>query len=238
MRWLTRASGLAKEVIQISFHNIPPSRLAIVGSVILIVMFVFSFLCPIFYGWGQTEVDYKYDHINKNYALAKENSEYLSYPVEGSEVDQNVVNRMNTFISEMKKNDATTMPVLEGDTLYTVDYLADHIYTLTRHDETMVAKFGSFQHDVVILRRDHHGLPAPSLNTAVRPTSSRRATRRRPSMFTSTLPTPSAMSTALRQIKNSKRPRRALPTRARMSSPLKMPSMFSAGTTACTPLRR
>ena len=121
------------------------NRLAIVGSVILIVMFVFSFLCPIFYGWGQTEVDYKYDHINKNYALAKENSEYLSYPVEGSEVDQNVVNRMNTFISEMKKNDATTMSVLEGDTLYTVDYLADHIYTLTRHDETMVAKFGSFQ---------------------------------------------------------------------------------------------
>lgn len=120
------------------------NRLAIVGSVILIVMFVFSFLCPIFYGWGQTEVDYKYDHINKNYALAKENSEYLSYPVGDSQVDSALANRMNTYISAMEKNGETSMTVFEDGTFYTVDFLSDKIYELNRYDAAPVCVFGSY----------------------------------------------------------------------------------------------
>ena len=120
------------------------NRLAIVGSVILIVMFVFSFLCPFFYGWGQTEVDYKYDHINKNYALAKENSEYLSYPVEGAEVDAGLTNRMNTYISNMEKNGETSAVVFENNAFYSVDYLSDHIYSLSQYEDAAIAAFGNY----------------------------------------------------------------------------------------------
>lgn len=120
------------------------NRLAIVGSVILIVMFVFSFLCPFFYGWGQTEVDYKYDHINKNYALAKENSEYLSYPVEGAEVDSGLTNRMNTYISNMEKNGETSAVVFENNAFYSVDYLSDHIYSLSQYEDAAIAAFGNY----------------------------------------------------------------------------------------------
>ena len=37
------------------------NRLAVFGSVLLIVMFVFSFLGPLAYPYGQKEIFYKYD---------------------------------------------------------------------------------------------------------------------------------------------------------------------------------
>ena len=51
------------------------NKLAMVGLGILILMFVFSFLCPLFYPYGQTEIFYKYDYLNINYASAARRTE-------------------------------------------------------------------------------------------------------------------------------------------------------------------
>ena len=58
------------------FKRFIRNRLAVFGSAVLIFMFVFSFLGPLFYAHGQTEIFYKYNNQNVNYALAKENSAY------------------------------------------------------------------------------------------------------------------------------------------------------------------
>ena len=47
------------------FKRFIRNRLAVFGSILLIIMFVFSFIGPIFYHCGQKEIFYKYDHINK-----------------------------------------------------------------------------------------------------------------------------------------------------------------------------
>ena len=83
------------------------NRLAIVGSCILIFMFAFSFLFPLFYGWGQTETDYKYEAITKNYALARENKDYQNYSINGGTALTSVANRMNSYISAMEANGVT-----------------------------------------------------------------------------------------------------------------------------------
>ena len=58
------------------------NKLAIVGSVILICMFLFAFLGPYFYRYGQTEVFNAYKLLNINYANAEERTDYTVYPVE------------------------------------------------------------------------------------------------------------------------------------------------------------
>ena len=52
------------------FKRFIRNRLAVFGSVLLIIMFVFSFLGPLFYHCGQKEIFYKYDSQNINYGLA------------------------------------------------------------------------------------------------------------------------------------------------------------------------
>jgi peptide/nickel transport system permease protein len=62
------------------------NKLAIIGSIILILMFVFAFICPLFYPYGQTEIFYKYDDLIVNYAQATERMDYTSFSV-NSDID-------------------------------------------------------------------------------------------------------------------------------------------------------
>ena len=95
------------------FKRFIRNRLAVFGSVVLIFMFAFSFLGPLFYAHGQTEIFYKYNNQNVNYALAKENSAYNGYVVNDSvELDSKVVTAMNSNIKSM---------IEEGKAIYALD---------------------------------------------------------------------------------------------------------------------
>ena len=48
------------------FKRFVRNKLAILGVCILVSMFLFSFLCPVFYPYEQTRVFYKYDSVNAN----------------------------------------------------------------------------------------------------------------------------------------------------------------------------
>ena len=97
------------------FKRFIRNRLAVFGTCTLIVMFLFSFVGPLFYAYGQKDIFYKYASQNVNYALAKENSAYTGYTVDGdAKVNTNAANMANTEIKKMQA-DGETRSTFMGD---------------------------------------------------------------------------------------------------------------------------
>ena len=115
------------------FKRFIRNKLAIVGSVILICMFVFSFLGPYFYRYGQTEVFSTYNTMNADYASAKERTEYVLYTLQQTDaVSSTAKNLMNSVIKEMETAEATLHVSIDektGSTLL-VEKQGEGVYTL------------------------------------------------------------------------------------------------------------
>ena len=119
------------------------NKLAIVGLAILIFMFVFTFLFPLFYPYSQTQIFYKYGTMNANYASATERTEFVSYSLgDDISVPSTVKNSMNSYINQMTEGGLDELQVTDSNgTMYTVTKLADTIYTLSADDLTEVARY-------------------------------------------------------------------------------------------------
>ena len=126
------------------FKRFIRNRLAVFGSILLITMFVFSFLGPLFYAYGQKQIFYKYDNQIVNYAMSKENTAYNGYDVDSKiEVERAVVNVMNSNIKKMIANDdQKEMYVFSDSGVYLIQKLADEIYTLSSVSAVEVAATG------------------------------------------------------------------------------------------------
>ena len=126
------------------FKRFIRNRLAVFGSAVLIFMFAFSFLGPLFYAHGQTEIFYKYNNQNVNYALAKENSAYNGYVVNDSvELDSKVVTAMNSNIKSMIEEGKDYL-LVEGETgNFEINRLGDEIYTLSGREMDEVCTAGT-----------------------------------------------------------------------------------------------
>ena len=126
------------------FKRFIRNRLAVFGSAVLIFMFVFSFLGPLFYAHGQTEIFYKYNNQNVNYALAKENSAYNGYVVNDSvELDSKVVTAMNSNIKSMIEEGKDYL-LVEGETgNFEIKRLGDEIYTLSGREMDEICAVGT-----------------------------------------------------------------------------------------------
>ena len=126
------------------FKRFIRNRLAVFGSVVRIFMFAFSFLGPLFYAHGQTEIFYKYNNQNVNYALAKENSAYNGYVVNDSvELDSKVVTAMNSNIKSMIEEGKDYL-LVEGETgNFEINRLGDEIYTLSGREMDEVCTAGT-----------------------------------------------------------------------------------------------
>ena len=84
------------------FKRFIRNRLAVFGSATLIVMFVFSFLGPLFYPYGQKQIFYRFESQNVNYALAKVNTNYNGSVLDPDiEIPREVSNSMNSLIKQM-----------------------------------------------------------------------------------------------------------------------------------------
>lgn len=114
------------------FKRFIRNKLAIVGTLILLFMFAFSFIGPLFYPYGQTEVFKKYASLEKTFATAQERTEYATFVYDSSlEFPSYVRNSMNSIIAKMTENELEQYVVsYEG-----VDYLAqkegENIYSLS-----------------------------------------------------------------------------------------------------------
>jgi len=119
------------------------NRLAMVGFVTLIVMFVFAFLGPTIYPYSQTQLFYKYDYMNINYASAIERTENIPYAIPGAPALSNaVVNRFHSYILELEAAGAEEMTVTGADGgAYVIDRLGDRVFTLSTAQTSLVGQY-------------------------------------------------------------------------------------------------
>ena len=87
------------------FKRFIRNKLALVGTTILIIMFLFAFLGPTFYRYGQTQVFNAYKLLNINYANAEERTEYTVYPVNDLGIGNNTRNMFNSIILTMAEKE-------------------------------------------------------------------------------------------------------------------------------------
>lgn len=127
------------------FKRFIRNRLAVFGTILLALMFIFSFIGPLFYPYGQKQIFYKYDSMNVNYALAKENTAFTGYTYDASvKLHRNAKSVMNTRIKEMKADGQDQLLFMGDDGLfYQVERLGDHVYTLGQRTAEEAASFGS-----------------------------------------------------------------------------------------------
>jgi peptide/nickel transport system permease protein len=125
------------------------NKLAIIGLCILVIMFLFSFIGPLFYPYGQTDIFYKYDYLRVSYAQATERTDYSGYSVDDTvDVHYSVKNMMTSYILKMNENALKEMIVTGTDgSTYRITELGHAVYTLDSVSEIEVAEFSGL--DVV-----------------------------------------------------------------------------------------
>ena len=125
------------------FKRFVRNRLAVFGSILLITMFIFSFLGPLVYPYGQKQIFYKYDRQTVNYAMAKENTAYNGYVIdESAPVERTVNNAMNSNIKSMIGNGEERRTLVGADAVYRIEKLADEIYEISVLDAEKVCTIG------------------------------------------------------------------------------------------------
>lgn len=130
---------------QLVFKRFINNKLAIVGSVILIVMFLFSFICPLIYPYSQTQIFYKYDDSIIDYAQAVERTDYVITYAEGAEeLNYKVKNYLTLNINSLKSSGEKEMLINGADgNNYRLEANEDHVYTLYKNDMEKVASISS-----------------------------------------------------------------------------------------------
>jgi len=131
------------------FKRFIRNRLAVFGSVTLIVMFLFSFVGPLFYPYGQKQIFYKYEPRNVDYGMVKENTAYSGFDVDGgATVERTVNNRMNSIIKNMLSAGADVDYIQGDEKAYRIEKLADDVYLASAADVQEVCYYGSGEAEI------------------------------------------------------------------------------------------
>ena len=126
------------------FKRFMRNRLAVFGSGLLILMFVFSFLGPLFYPYGQKEIFYKYDTQNVNYALAKEITSYTGYKLSSDiTVPRTVTTSINSMAKKLIAADGDGALLVADDDAFLLDRINDDVFNLSSVTTRKVASVGS-----------------------------------------------------------------------------------------------
>ncbi len=126
------------------FKRFIRNRLAVFGSGLLVFMFVFSFIGPLFYSYGQKQIFYKFDRQTVNYAMAKNNTAYNGYDIDPSvNVERAVNNAMNSRIKSMIADGVNRRIEIGEENAYEIERLEHDIYRVSSVDLTEVCSVGS-----------------------------------------------------------------------------------------------
>ena len=125
------------------FKRFIRNKLALVGSGILIVMFLFAFLGPYFYRYGQTQVFNTYKLLNINYANAEERTEYTVYPVNDLGISNTTRNMFNSVILTMSEQETDIYMLTDNASGQdvVVSKLGDGVYTMSVAEPELVGTF-------------------------------------------------------------------------------------------------
>ena len=129
---------------QMVFKRFITNKLAIVGSIILIVMFTFAFIVPIFYRYGQTEIFYKYDNSLIDYAQATERTEYsVLLADKENKLDSSIKNKLTATITEMKSQNLDRYELQDSQGVnYAIERFNDEIYSLVISNSEVICNVG------------------------------------------------------------------------------------------------
>lgn len=126
------------------FKRFMRNRLAVFGSGLLILMFVFSFLGPLFYPYGQKEIFYKYDTQNVNYALAKEIASYTGYKLSSDiTVPRSVTTTINSMAKKLIAASEDGALLVAEDDAFLLNRINDDVFNLSAVTTSKVASVGS-----------------------------------------------------------------------------------------------
>lgn len=156
------------------FKRFIRNRLAVFGSVMLILMFLFSFLGPLFYPYGQKQIFYKYEPRNVDYGMVKENTAYTGYEVQGGAgVERAVNNKMNSIIKSMLADGKDAVTWLGADSLYSIEKLVDDVYLASASAFEEVATTGGGEsvvgtYSMVGKKLENAKNPAEGLEAAIK----------------------------------------------------------------------
>ena len=101
------------------------NKLAMIGLVIIVCMFLFSFLGGMIIPYSQSQVFYTTDTMKKDYAGATQIKDYQIYAAEGVEMPSDAVSK--TILAISKKN---TIVESRSGQLLGLRKLADNIYEM------------------------------------------------------------------------------------------------------------
>lgn len=133
------------------FKRFIRNKLAIFGTCVLVVLFLFCFVGPLFYPYGQTDIFYGWREQNDDYAYAQIRSEYVNYW--NPDIDQDtkkslsfVERNVNSTILKMlaSENEAEQNSyeiVSEDGIYYNLVKLSDDAYALKDSTYVVVADF-------------------------------------------------------------------------------------------------
>ena len=126
------------------FKRFIRNRLAVFGSMLLIIMFLFSFFGPLLYPYGQKQIFYKFDRQNVNYGMAKENTSYNGYTIDGgTAIERPILNAINSNIKKMIAA-GQDRQILFGDSgVYELRQRGEDIYMLSSVSAEPVCTTGS-----------------------------------------------------------------------------------------------
>lgn len=125
------------------FKRFIRNKLALVGTGILLTMFLFAFLGPYFYRYSQTQVFNTYKLLNINYANAEERTEYTVYPVSDLGISNTTRNKFNSIILSMQEESSDvfmTTDAASGQDVVVAE-MGEGVYTMSVGTPEKVATF-------------------------------------------------------------------------------------------------
>ncbi len=118
------------------------NKLAVIGTVILTIMFAFAFLGPLVYPYGQTEKFYKFDDLNVKYGIVNLRTEYVPVTVDGElDIPVSLKNMVNSHIKQMKEAGETARTITQNDVDYQLIQVNEYTYKLDLTDRHTVATY-------------------------------------------------------------------------------------------------
>ncbi len=126
---------------QLVFKRFVTNKLSIVGTVILVVMFVFSFVFPVFYPYSQTQIFNKYDNSVVDYAQVKERTDYSLFMLDDTaDIHYSVKNKLTATVNSMKSQSIAEEVLYDSEgNGYRVEENDDCVYSLYKEDAELFA---------------------------------------------------------------------------------------------------
>lgn len=131
------------------FKRFIRNRLAVFGTCLLLIMFIFSFLGPLVYPYGQKQIFYTYEEQNVNYALAKVNTAYNGYTVDDSvTISRVVANVMNSNVKSMIEKGEKVRLYTDETGSYEIRELGPEVYSLATQEAQEICTVGISKFEV------------------------------------------------------------------------------------------